>query len=497
VLPDRFALGQPAQLNWRMERSWANWYLLEAGAVQPGEAELVRFTSAADVRISLRQMTIARGEGVGPMAPGIFQLQADVSTQGAAMSINGVRANFTDLQAQLTGGREPGEINVALRVQDAGGGPGPAGEPAVNLTGSVNSLADPRGNITVNMALLTARGQAMGIPTPLADAIARQDGLLVEALGPMCNVQVDVRSLSVMEGKFVGGNVNLLFNSSRAEARVAGTIHEGTLITQGQTTATLREVTPELGARLFKGVPLIGSFEKRSQQAPATVMVTNLTLPLDGNLAHLNGDFVFDPGEATFATSNIFGRLLKIAGQPGAGEVGRRVDSFRATVRNGSASYERFTLPLGEFTVDTRGSFDLVNRRLDVVTYVPFGALTDEAAGMLSTGVGRLLGGAIPTIEKATMVPIRTRGNFDNPSTAPDMEMFVQQAGRTLLRPDQLIGGTIQDIFDRLNPRPRNGNSPAAPGNPGGESPPANPPQDPAPAPGGGGGGGGGAGGGR
>jgi hypothetical protein len=296
------------------------------------------------------------------------------------------------------------------------------------------------------------------------DAITRQDGLLVEALGPVSNVQMDVRSLSLMEGQFVGGNVDLVFNSSRAEARIVGTIHEATLVTRNQSSATLREITPELGARLFRGVPLIGRFEKRTDQAPATVTVTNLTVPLDGNLAHLNGDFVLDAGEATFATSNIFGKLLKIAGQREAGQVGRRIEPFRATVRNGAASYERFTLPLGEFTVDTTGSFDLVNRRLNVITYVPFGALTDEAAGVLSTGVGRLLGGVIPTVERATMVPIRTRGSFDSPDTAPDLELFVQQAGRTLLRPDQLIGGTIQDIFDRLNPRPRN--APATPDNP-------------------------------
>ena len=52
------------------------------------------------------------------------------------------------------------------------------------------------------------------------------------------------------------------------------------------------------------------------------------------------------------------------------------------------------------------------------------------------------LGGLIPKIEEATMVPIRTRGSFDNPKTEPDVEEFGKHFLDTI-RPDKLI----KDIF--------------------------------------------------
>ena len=56
---------------------------------------------------------------------------------------------------------------------------------------------------------------------------------------------------------------------------------------------------------------------------------------------------------------------------------------------------------------------------------------------------------------------------LDNPSTGPDVELFFKEAGKSLLRPDKIIGGTIEDLLKKGSPPP--GGSPT--------NPPATPPK--------------------
>jgi hypothetical protein len=193
---------------------------------------------------------------------------------------------------------------------------------------------------------------------------------------------------------------------------------------------------------LVKGLPAIGSFEKRKEDAPATISAYNLMVPVDGDLRKLNGRLVVDLGSAQFAASNAFSAILKATGQKQSTQIGQRLQPFEMNFKDGVGSYEKILLPLGEFRLGTSGSFDLVNKQMDVITYIPFGALTDEAAGKLNTGLGKLVGGIVPKIEEATMVPFRTRGSFENPKTEPDLEAFGKNFIDTV-RPDKLL----KDIF--------------------------------------------------
>jgi hypothetical protein len=443
MLQDRLVIEQPLILNWRMEPAWANWYLLQAGSVQEDQTEQAQFTGPADVTLSIFKMTLSTGKNAGLMQPDIFALDVQLATTGASMSVAGQPATFKNMLTRLTAGRAAGTIGYALRIEDAGGGK-PADGVALNLRGTINSIADARGNPTFDKGLITAAGEATGFPTPLIDAIARQDGVITEALGPLTHATITAQSVSR-----TGGNLTAVLDSDRAEARVVGTINNGAFIQNGATTVRLKEITPELGARFTNGNPLIGRFEKSKDQAPAVITCEGLTIPLDKDFTKFNGTLVFDLGEARFAASTLLGKLVKTIGQPGSGEIGRRLQPFTVKIRAGVATYDRFSLPLGEFTLDTSGSVDLVNKSVDLVTYVPFGAVTDEIAGVFNTGLGSLLGSAIPTLEKATMVPIRITGPFKSTRIRPDPGLLVRNLGASL-RPDRLIGGTIKDFLDKL-----------------------------------------------
>jgi hypothetical protein len=152
----------------------------------------------------------------------------------------------------------------------------------------------------------------------------------------------------------------------------------------------------------------------------------------------LNGDATLELGVVRFDTAGALSKLLKKGGGRQSGTAGRRLDPLKVAMRQGVVSYERYRIPLGEFTVETRGTVDLVQRTVDVVTYVPLGALSEEIAGAFNNG--RFLGGT--ALEAATMVPIRTRGPMDGPTTSPDVKLFFEEAGKSLLSPEGL-----KDLF--------------------------------------------------
>jgi hypothetical protein len=124
-------------------------------------------------------------------------------------------------------------------------------------------------------------------------------------------------------------------------------------------------------------------------------------------------------------------------------------------IRSGVVTYERWKIPLGQFTLETEGTVDLVSQQMDVVTYIPFAALSDTAAGALTLGVGgvihRLLPGAIAAL---TMIPFRTRGPLGNVSTSVDPGMLAKHLGRSL-DPTKIIREGLRDLFDLKAPRPR------------------------------------------
>src|SRR5690606_10185024 len=249
-------------------------------------------------------------------------------------------------------------------------------------------------------------------PTPIIDALAQQGGVLAEALGPTVSVRVEATRLSRQ-----GGVLRASATSERAEATIGGRVQNGAFVQTEPTQVTLRVITPQLVQELGGSLPVVGTLEKRREDQPAVIRTENLTLPIDGDLSKLSGRVTIDPGVARFSTYGGFAALLRALDQRERGMIGGKIEPFVVNMHNGVLSYDRFRLPLGEFTLETKGSVDLVNRRMDLVTYVPFFALTDEVAGRLSTGLGGVAGALPGGIDRATLVPLRTSGPLDNPRT--------------------------------------------------------------------------------
>ena len=462
-------LAEPASVRLTPDPAWATAFLKpkakETDSKKPANTDapaepMLTLTEIAPIDITIPSLTLSKSpdETGGPLKPGVFSAAIDVTMPSvAATTSDGRPLTLTGLKTTIRAGRadaSPGPDAASAKLTIASATSGDAA-PAQNLHAEtiLSNLADANGKFTMERALIDAQADLAAVPTSILDAIAAQDGLLADALGPTTALKATIVQfpLDPKANTTAKGSIDVDFDSPRAKAKIAGNVGDSVLTCAQPVEASILEITESLGGRLVKGLPLIGSLKKSPQDAPALVKAENLALPLNGDLSKLNGTVTISPGDAEFAASSYFAKALSFVGAHPEGFIGRKLSPLTLTVTNGVAAYPKYKLPLGEFTIETEGSFNLADNSVDVVTWIPLGALTDEAAGLfkLNTGLGAAAGHAIPGLESATMMPFRTRGSASNPSTKPDLELFAKDVVKSLNpveKVDDLIKG-IPKIF--------------------------------------------------
>lgn len=458
ALSDRMELTEPANIRVNAQPSFIN--ALLTPAPKPGEASkppAMTMTQAATIDIALTRLVLPRAKegqksAVAPdaalrMSVPVMALRTNdsknLALQGVNISLESDKSSAADRP-----------LNFAATIDNVQVD-GAQGSGKVGLTGRLSQLLDASGAFSMERALADAKGNMPAVPTAVVDALANQDGLLVEALGPIIALDLDVQRYPVMGKPVAGAQPGVIkadFRSDRATAKIEGNIDEAVLVTSQPVMVDIFEVTNALSGKFVKGLPLIGSFEKGRNDMPATLRGTGLRVPLDKDMRKLNGVVVFDPGEARFGTSGVFSELLNLTGFNAGGVIGQRLQPLTVTVENGVATYPKWSVPLGEFTVESEGTVDLVNRQVDVVTWIPLGALTDKAAGMFNTGLGGALGKA--GLDSVSTLPFRTRGSLDKPETRADLELFAKQTLKNV-NPGNLIDGLLKNIGGKKDDKPK------------------------------------------
>lgn len=471
VRPDRIALTRPGELAIEIDPGLANAFLDKpANGTNPQAAAALRLAQTAPVKVDVRSLVLPRTTGatldmdVAINAPrvamtSIERLQGKPSTE-RAITLDGV-----SFSAMTTGPANLRAIDYRIGVErsELEGAPPASG---LALAGHVDRLIGADGGFDAGGANLSARGDIPVLPTGLIDAMARQEGMLVDLLGPTMSVKLTADRLPLggldapapPEGP---ASLNLAASSERASMILRGEIRNKAFYASEPVRVQLFEVNPSVSARLLTGVP-VAQFEKvRGEDAPGLIEARNLVIPLDADMTKLSGDVHVAPGEARFSTRSLFAEVLSIAKIRQAGQVGRRLQPLDITMRAGVVEYSKWMIPLGEFKIETEGKVDLVKGEIDVVTSIPFGALTDEIAGTLNTGLGSALGRNVPLLETLSMVPFRTKGPMSKPSTGADMKLLGERALQKLNPVDAIKegAGRLQDL---LRPPPKK-DEPAAP----------------------------------
>lgn len=424
-----------------------------------GQNDGLTFEQLGSVTLRLDRLALARavpgGPAVGPLKPGVFKLGAKLTAPRARVRLaDGRRVEVRDVTADVrsldTGGIDFELALGSTQLTDAAGNPQPATEGS-GIKGSVVNLADASGNIDTKKAEISAVGRVPALPTALVDALANQGGMLTAALGPAIEADLRIDRFSLDPAK-QGGTLAASAKSQRASASLRGAVGDRVFVLDGPLNVSVTEITKELSDKLVKGVPVVASIEKGLDLAPATVVGEGLRVPLNNDMSLLNGKVVLDPGELKIRTGGTFAKFLKLVKLDQEATIGRRLQPLELNITNGVANYKRYVLPLGEFKFESEGQVNLVADTIDVYTYIPFGALTDEA-GRLFTGAVNNIPGIGQLVEAATLMPFRTSGPLSNPKTEPDVKRFAEEFVKRV-RPDDLIKRGVGDLLKDVIKQP-------------------------------------------
>lgn len=460
VLPDRIRSDREVKINWQLDPEFANAHVFKPDA----SGKAMKLLAPAPVSLTLGKFAISKGadpkQPVGPLKPGIFELAMNAIIpsldltlpDGQRMKLGNTRVTLSTPPAAEAASAIA--FNVAVESVEAPGAAQaskPAAAQKISLVGNVSNLADKSGNVNADAATLTANGDMPVVPTALVDALAQQNGLLVDALGPTASVSLRAENFSK-----TGGSLSLEAGSERASAKVKGNSGAGVFAISEPLNVSIIEITQALAARFVTGMPLVGSIEKVKTDQPATIVASALRVPLDSDLSKLNGQIQIDPGQAKFTASEQFGPILNLAAQKTMASVGNKLEPMSITITNGVAEYAPWALPLGEFKLATEGKVDLVQKKVDVLTWIPLGALSEETAKLVSKAnlggaLGDILGGKKEQDKKKNdglMIPFRTKGSFGKTKTEPDLELLAKQAIDNA-KPEDLLQKGLDSILKK------------------------------------------------
>ncbi|HVU65305.1 MAG TPA: hypothetical protein VHC70_15090 [Phycisphaerales bacterium] len=480
---DSTAITKPAVITWKPDAASLNRLLfppIAAGADgKGGAASAVTVTSSAPITVTVQQLAIASSRTVngevtgGPLRPGVFALDASIVTPSLGLTAAGAggaggaggSAGAAPTAIMLSGisagvkyqppaqGNAFGEVRADVGIDKVAGG---TGEAAKKSTATVRlaNLADAKGVLTTKSAVVNLDADLASFPTPIVDSLANQKGMLSELLGPTIDVQANVVnvSLAATDVRAAAGSVRVKATSPRASANINGDVRGGEFVQNGVVNARLLQITPQLVTKLGgDAIPMVASVEKTLQDEPGTFDASGLTVPLDSDMTKLNGDMTIDPGVVRFTTKSIWGTLIEGFGGKGKGSLGDRLQPVKVHADKGVLTYQQFKLPVGSFTLETRGTVDLVRKQMDVVTYAPIGSLTSKAVGDLNTGIAGKLG----LFDKSTMVPITTKGPLGQTKTEIDFGLFAkEQADKLLKNPGKILGDVLGDVLNKGKPKP-------------------------------------------
>lgn len=430
-------LAEPVRIDWRVETDIATRRIF----MQPVGAERVLAAEAVDTVITIDELVFARSSG--PLMPGVFGIDASyeaptftahvVHEEGGAES--GTDHTYIDNRFTIAGDAELLRFSGVANPADG------RAEPVV-LDVTLQNFASETGEISWSNAEIDFGLSVKEAPTALYDALLRQGGMMAEVLGPEMTIQINGETLTQDSGVLM-----LDLDATRASGDLKGRMFEGRFIATEPAQLVVDVVRPELGAYLSRAVPVIGTISKAPEDGPATLTLQTLEVPMvresvTSRLQGLSLEAVIDLGLARFETSSLFVGVVKAAQQRTEGGLGRRMEPIEITVNSGNVTYPRTNVPIGEFTIESEGRYNLVTGDMDIVTYIPFAALSEEGLGKLKTGLTSALGRFVPVIESATMVPWRTKGLPGNRKTQPDIELLLENVG-TQLNPLRILRDEI------------------------------------------------------
>ena len=322
---------------------------------------------------------------------------------------------------------------------------------AVTLDATVAGLPTPETPFDLAALNITGVAKTDALPMSLIDALASANGQLVTLLGPTLDLDATLKGVPRR-----WGTVAFRAGTPQSEARYAATVRPHpadpnllALVADEPATATITHFefnfTRE-GAvgRQASGnmLPVFGSLRKvEGTHRPASVTISQLIAPVDGDVARIIMQGTVDPGVVQYEFDRGLEALLKAANQRTISNAGERLAPFQIAMNRGVASFDKLTVPVGEFSLTAKGSFDLERQHEDITLGIPAGAFAGEI-------IGNLPGATAGLLNENIIVPVRRSGPMgEDNAWKPDFEAVLKQLFSPENILDNVIKGGLKDIL--------------------------------------------------
>jgi len=435
--PERIELAEPFQAAWTVAPALFN--DLVSPLIADTEGSELRLREPAPAAVAVRSFTIDRTEDGYDFAGA--QINAEFGM---------VNANFDALLGEDEASRTERPIDLGKLQGSITRSSEADALLRFTLTSLDNDTNEPLFSVegtldrTGQSPVLTASADG-DIPTALIDVLAGQRGLLVAATGDTVRVQASADDIAADRSR---GRITATIQTARAEAAAFGRFENGALVlgdgAASRTNITLSEITPELSRRVFEPLfPLLKDFQKSRDEAPTMITVTSdsLAIPTDGDLSKLTGSINLNLGSVRFESGDLLGAVLSATSNRAAGQIGQSVPPVLVRFNSGVASYDAVDIPFGDVTLRTRGSIDLVNRRMDILVLVPLQTLSGDIRRAAERN---------PIVGQLAAVPFRARGEFGSAKLELDPSAIQDLIpGAIEGQLNDLINQGLRDLFRR------------------------------------------------
>jgi hypothetical protein len=275
----------------------------------------------------------------------------------------------------------------------------PPGAIDVQVVATDPAHLDPSGAGPGNVAI---EGKLSRVPTAILDALSRQDGLLVDVLGPELEAQIS--------GAWPNGGQKPLrasLDSKLGHVQLVGRIEQGKLTAVAEEGLDAQVgLTPLFSDRIVgKLVPLLLNLSKPAEAGPAGVSARAFSLPLNGDLSQLSGQVVLDLGQVNYQLLPGLTPLLKGLGS--AAPKTTQLPPITIRIESGIAKYDSLPLQIGGNEYVFKGTYDLARAEFKLATQIPL--------SVLGSGIEKDLEKVRDLLDPQMLVPVEISGTWSKP----------------------------------------------------------------------------------
>jgi hypothetical protein len=440
VAPGDYRLDKPLTLTSQLDPRTVDRLLLGVGPDEPAsEAGGLRVAQRVEYRISITDV------GFTDAASLLDTINARLATTDIIVSGADGSYRIPPMDGTLKAqGNGAFAISLAATEQVQAEGPLAPGEStmrtrtSLRLDATVEDIINHQWALTPSTTVVRTLELDGEVPAPLLDAIARTDGVIGAFTSDLTQLNAKATDLSFADRT---GRIEASFSSPFSNGRLTGSldgfvlnIDQGAQVTLLQTTEEFeRDVLPRL-------LILFDRFEKTALDEPMVIDIKRLELPIDGDLAKLNGELRIDPGTLRFRARGVdrlpfIATVLDLAGLQSEGVVGQRFQPFDMPIERGFLYYNKVEVPVGETTIIVDGRMNLQRDRINLILDVPVDRLAEDISRDVLSILNRL-----PGARELARIPIRVKGPMDDYSVAPDAEEFAKR----------LPGAALDTVLDLI-----------------------------------------------